>query len=657
MGFGNRIFMPQEITINSMYVMLRDESSGLLRCEYEPMGVKVSEIQYLQGLAKKVRDEERRLVSTLVAELERIYERRFYGSISGPNPDLLLSKLNSALDCVYSDTILLEPIAKKADRLLVSAKRSLVQAGGKHQSIICRLYAMPFASWGFEVPPAEFLSLALKPEDVDQAKRAAGRLPKARKAIDVAKGEYCRIFEGYIAAIEIRVPGITTPKEYCPRLSDAYVELDYRPEPANAQIVDEVIDYYRAQRLEESIAALSKRADVVGYSTRYCGYLDRANHRLRDVVIPLDPSTQMMLTIRTNFGYGRSSFFYSTLSFMGVNVLNADLVIFYHGIEESEYVRATDVYAIEEKSFQQCFDAAVACQHELREIGVEAFIDRYVKGSIEKLANLMFIIARSNTFLDITSLSLFSDLMSRGSSLVMPGLGFSKRNYALDDSTQALVTRFADSVKVSGDELGRVDCSWDVETLGELKELLSVDYSYGRDLLAQLAQLDLARQMLVSKLRDRYGGQGWIMQATEDALPMPEECQLLELSGYELFAFRARKASIVLTLLDNIRKATKAIACANLVESLIDSCRLIAVQCSEYLRDVLNPEIARLKQEGLRVAREVKALEALGDEAYIEHKGELDDLKQRLESLREELRGLNKKGSVLAEFVERVGQV
>ena len=610
MTSGTLRYDPKMITVDCMYVLTRDAKTGGLRCGYESMGVRQAEIKQLEKLAQDTNDAERRIAESLFEELARIYEEAgSRGSLEEP------------LNQVVSDTTAIRSIVQQNGSAGAVARQMLLPAQGKHRGLTSRLFYGVLSGWDFGIPSGEHLILSCDEDDADKAVHAAARLEEARKVIDVARASYQEAFEQYLSRIEALVPGITSSKDYCTSLTDAFTELDYSDDPTNHQIVEDIVEYYRAQRIEEAISLLSKRADVVGYSTRRCGWRDK-----KGVDLHLDANADLVMTVRTNFGFGQSSYFHSTLSFMGINVLNADLVVFYSGVEESEDAWTTDIYMIEEQSFVECFEKAVGYQCALDELGAAGFIERYVKGSIEKLADLMYIIARSDTFLDITSLSLFSDLSSRGHSLIMPGTDLSEQYYKLQKRTEDLVTRFVESVGRSENDYGRIVTTYDQGILKDLQETLEIDN--GRSISSQLAQLELARSELVSRTRKKCGDANWITPLYNSKLPMPRDYRLLHLDGYSLQRFRTEKAGIVLTLLSNIRKACRTTSCESIIETLVDSCVLIRKQDDEYLRNYLILDIAKLEQELDQLKGEIESIEAQLEGS------EDEEIAQQLKSLR-----------------------
>ena len=612
---GTLRYDPSMITVDCMYVLTRDEKTGVLRCGYESMGVRQAEIEQLERLAQDTNDAEQRAAEALFEELARIYEEaESRGS------------LEELLNHVVSDTDVIRSIVQQKDSAGAVVRQVLLPVQGKRRGLTSRLFYGTLSAWDFDIPSAEHLILSCDEDDADKAVQAAARLEEARKAIDVARASYQEAFEQYLSRIEALIPGITSSKDYRTSLTDAFTELDYSLVPTNHQIVDDIVEYYRAQRIEEAIGLLSKRADVVGYSTRRCGW--------KDIDVCLDPGSDLNLTIRTNFGYGRSSYFHSTLSFMGINVLNADLVVFYNGVEESEYARTTDIYRVKERSFVECFEKAVGYQHALDELGADGFIDRYVKGSMEKLADLMYIIAKSDTFLDVTSLSLFSDLSSRGHSLIMPGTSLSEQYYKLQKRTEDLVARFVESVGRSENDYRRIVTTYDQDILKDLQETLEIDN--GRSISPQLAQLEMARNELISRTRKKCGDENWITSFYYGKFPVPSDYRLLHLDGYGLQKFRTEKAGIVLALLSNIRKACRATSCESIIETLVDSCALIRDQDDEHLRNRLIPDIAKLEQELEQLKGEIASVEAQLEES------EDEEISQQLKSLRGRQYGLSR---------------
>lgn len=94
----------------------------------------------------------------------------------------------------------------------------------------------------------------------------------------------------------------------------------------------------------------------------------------------------------------------------------------------------------------------------------------------------------------------------------------------------------------------------------------------------QVAQLDYARLHLTDALRSRFGDGKWIISFVNEQFPLPNDYKLRCLEGYELVAFRMKKAKIVAVLLSNIQKMCQIGQCENLLDSLVGSCKLIEEQ-------------------------------------------------------------------------------
>ena len=248
-------YNPDLITIDCMYVLLRDSTTGMLRCSYEPMGIEPSVQSELERLASTIQTKGAEIVESLIADLKRVYPER--NGTWRRRPIDKSDELRSALYPVMADTGLIESVVKRLRMPLTPSKVTVLPADGRQIDPICWLFMPPYDSWGFDIPPVEQIILASKDNQVETFRNAASRLFNARRLIDRAREGYRSLFNDYLAAIEARVPGISAYKDYCPRLQDRFVEMNFNLDPSNAQIIDDILDYYRAQKLDDSIAAIS----------------------------------------------------------------------------------------------------------------------------------------------------------------------------------------------------------------------------------------------------------------------------------------------------------------------------------------------------------------------------------------------------------------
>ena len=137
--------------------------------------------------------------------------------------------------------------------------------------------------------------------------------------------------------------------------------------PGNQCVVDRINQYYDAVLLEHLYAHYDGNNDVIAYSHRKLGWTT--------FEIDLDSESELGMVLKSNFGYGSSSYFMSLLRYKGINAINAPFLIFYSGVRKAEFAGYTYSYEIREESFCACFENAVELYYEYRKIGEGAFVD------------------------------------------------------------------------------------------------------------------------------------------------------------------------------------------------------------------------------------------------------------------------------------------
>ena len=67
--------------------------------------------------------------------------------------------------------------------------------------------------------------------------------------------------------------------------------------------------------------------------------------------IDIDKGCELSVLLRTNFGFGRSSYFNAILKYKGVSAINVYSIIFYRVAGMAQVSGSTFEYEVEEKSF------------------------------------------------------------------------------------------------------------------------------------------------------------------------------------------------------------------------------------------------------------------------------------------------------------------
>lgn len=446
--------------------------------------------------------------------------------------------------------------------------------------------------------------------DAGGFERALGAVDELAGLLDGALRDYTAALGAYRRLVEAEAPSITRPKDYCIELAAAYsgAELDFSDGPANTEIFDyaRIRHYYHALVLDEKVKSVESRPNVIRCSHRRRGW--------ENTPISLDRAGDLKVTMRTNFGYGRSSYFHSILSYMGISVVNARLIVYYSGLKEKEYFETTNVYEVSEESFKACFDQSAAYKTELAQLGPAAFAEKYILGPVIELSRLLYTIASWKVFFQVTSISKLSGLLSGKASVWMPESdSLDEEDFELSTSEETAVRALASTV-----EWGENDWdapSYDPEAAEEARAYLEIDEDH--PLAPQVAKIDLARNLLTSLLEPMVGearGRQKLLRLVDELIPVSEDYRVVHLEEYELHKYRTEKASLVLSLLPNLRRLSEMGKFGDDMKKAIGSlsytCKRVAGQDREYVESRIDPRLAAVRGDLEEKSSALKDLKA-----------------------------------------------
>lgn len=415
--------------------------------------------------------------------------------------------------------------------------------------------------------------------------------------LDGTLREYANALNAYRRQIEAVAPGITTRKDYCIKLTGTYsdAELNFSASLDNSEIFDpsRIEYYYHALVLEKAINAAESRENVFGCSHRRRGWINTE--------IPLDGSGDLKVVMGTNFGYGHSSYFTSSLSYMGISIINEMLIVYYSGLDEREYLQVTNVYEVAEKSYEACFNQSAAYKVEFEELGSVAFVKKYILKPVVELSRLFYMVSNSKVFFQVTSASKLNALLSGQDYIWLSESDcLDREDFSLSSNESDAVRRVAETVC-----LGEKD--WDApgykkEVAEDARACFEIDDE--RPLVPQVAKIDLARNMLTTLLESAANGRSSkekITHIVDKVLPAPDDCRILNLEGYGLHRYRTTKADLVLSALPKLTKLSNkgnfGNDIADAIESLSYTCKRISEQDREYIESRIDPRRSFLLAE------------------------------------------------------------
>jgi len=438
-------------------------------------------------------------------------------------------------------------------------------------------------------------------------------------------------FEDFTSTVEAIVPGLLSRRSYCCNFSGAFdkSELDYLITPGNQCVVERIEQYYDATVLENLYAKYDVDSNVIAYSHRKLGWTT--------FKIGLDKESDLELVLKSNFGFGNSSYFVSLLRYKGISAINAPFLIFYSGARKAEFSGHTYSYKIDEKSYRPCFNNAVNLYEEYSKIGEGAFVDKHFKKALSDLSDLLCIVAQSDTFLEITTLERFEDLTSGNHNELIPDEGFSKISFTLSERAIGEAERLS-------------------ETIWSLYETDSEDYSHakervrtivrealphgGTSALQEMVTSDLVRNQLIVLLSRKIDELSETTSILDSIAPFQPGIFTKVYKGYELIEMRITKAEAVLSFIDRIMEIAEVVKFEAVLSSMEKSCRAISEQGKKYRANIIEPELNEKlpKRDQAETAMQeldarINALEGSSDTAW---------LKEQRKSTRKGLNELNK---------------
>lgn len=451
---------------------------------------------------------------------------------------------------------------------------------------------------------------------------------KMKPALAQAYNDYVERFESYVKSAERVLPGIFDRKNYCREFAKSYgtAELDYLITPGNYLITRHPEEYCRAHVLEALYKRYDASDEIVAYSHRRRGWTD--------FVILLEGSCDLKLVMKTNFGYGSTSYFMSTLAYKGINAINAQYIIYYYGANMTQYGASTFNYEVEESSFVTCFDEAVRIHDDYVNLGEGAFVDKYFRKSLSDLDGLLRFVAETDTFLQITSLDRLEQLTSNSEIELIPAGGVSKDDFELSgDEVNAALRASSEITQNSSDE-----------ALGRAAEKLRGALAYMRlnrrlTEMQALIKENLVRDVIREDLGKRFGRTDKAAEVAAKLIPQREGEHVKTYKGYELHEARSKKAAKVIAIISRLAEIAEVSRFDGIVESLKSTCAMIGEQDKAFLAESIEPSLARLIPQRDSLKSKLKDIESQQARGLTRENAEWLDRKAG--EISEELRQVN----------------
>lgn len=449
-------------------------------------------------------------------------------------------------------------------------------------------------------------NLELEDADLSRFESALSEASQIRAFLLPELDAYEERFESYVSAVGAIVPGILARKSYCCDFTGSYgkSELDYVITPGNQCVVERIGQYYDAVLLEQLYSQYGSSEDIVAYSHRKLGWTT--------FEMELDRESDLALVLKSNFGFGSSSYFMSLLRYKGINAINAPFLIFYSGVRKAEFAGNTYSYRINEESFVPCFENAVGLHDEYRQLGEGAFVDKYFKKALSDLSDLLAIVVQTETFLEITTLERFGDLTSGSCNELIPDEGFSQIAFELSERDNHEVDLIAESIWECRANIDRESPSIRMR----VNRVADGAARYGRAArLQELVTSDLVRNRLIANLSHRSANPAEVKELVDAIAPAEHGIYTKTYEGYELIEMRIAKAEAVLSFIDRIREIAEVVRFDAVLSSMENSCRAISQQGMSYYSDVIDPELSIILPKREQTLAALKELDARIDKA------------------------------------------
>ena len=468
--------------------------------------------------------------------------------------------------------------------------------------------------------------------------------------------EYERGFSAYVSQADKIQPSIFERKSFCRQFSAAHgaAELDFDISPGNQCIVDAVGEYFWATVLEEQYSICRRTEKVVAYSHRRLGWGQSEQK------ITIEPQCDLYLKQRTNFGYGKSRYFETTLSYNGVSAINASQLIFFRETDKVGFSNYTFNYEAEESSFEASFNDIVRVTADYQRLGEAGFVDKYFRKPLADLSDLLSIVASTDTFLQITTFERLNALTSGPRNPLIPNEGFSDSMFHLNKMEEGVVDDLVATILPIAKAYGPEACVNNAR-IGQLVDRLISHYVQGS--LQMLVKGDLARNRVIRKLSVSLGDTLDVGALARAIIPPVDGAYVKTYEGYELISMRVEKATTVIDLIARLRQIASTTKCESSVASIASTCHTIAEQARTFITESIDPELeriaieqSRVKQQLDRAAAEVVALKQRGiDTSWIE--GQVKPLKVQFQTLASNAAALREKKKELQSYIQSASSI
>lgn len=464
--------------------------------------------------------------------------------------------------------------------------------------------------------------------------------------LEAVMDNYERAFSDYVKRVLDIIPNISKlkPTDYCRNMrgAGAQTELDLSFDPSNTLIVDEIIEYYAASEMLEAERCFAKRSDILAYSHQHCGW----TNGIAPIILNDDP--QLIVTMRTNLGYGRRSWFRATLSFRGLSVINADMIIYYEHADLLELANTTWIYDVRQESFDACFADAIQSQENLKKLGERGFVEKYVIGSVSKLIKALHDISSSEHFLLIADAALLMDLTSSTHSTFLRGSYESPAT--LDDLDAKSLEHFAHQTSCKSTFEGKYYLTIPDGEVSLIQKQFALRED--RSALEQDERARLAKAALTSSLAKIHGEAlplFVINEFVESVLPSNTAYTVKHCHGVDINLERTRLAQRVVKLSESLTATCETAERLDLLQELISVCETIRQQ-NMPAQKTLTDMFETAEAQALTLEDALASTAAREQSTGEEHKDDALEINWRIQESKDTMEKAAKKLHALEQF-------
>lgn len=501
-----------------------------------------------------------------------------------------------------------------------------------------------------------------KIQDRDDLLRHFNEAVRLIKILKPVLEEYLERFKEYISAVQSILPGIFDRTDFCRSLQGSFgeAELDYDITPGNQAIVREIEEYYLAYLLQRCYQQLEATPGLIAYSHRRRGW--------KNFEIILREECDLLMEVKTNFGYGEASYFISSLCYQGITAISSTWVIFYSGEERFQYLSGTFAYDVSESSYFYAFNKAIDLSDDFEVLGEVGFVDKYFRKPLEELSKLLNVVANSDTFITVGSLDQIEKLTSRSEIELIPDGDLSSLDYSFSQEDDLSLNA---EIPFLLKEIGEDNSETFERAIEAIKTTFASRYSTSEvggsknrvSVIQLLIKEGLFRNRLFSDLLTRGILPEKAKEISEQAFPIQQAQYAKTYYGYELAKMRSCKAAGVFSIMQRLEAIAGLTEFESVLLSIRSSLNEIKRQDEIFIQKSIDPELNPLLIERDKLNTQYDELKATIEEKANRkmspqwEEERLKTIEEEIKSIYESIRELEEQKRFLEDYICKANQI